>query len=108
MTMPDAIAALVGLAHADEDALTTRVYNIRGFSASVTELRDALVERFPQLVVDFEVDPVRQRLADSWPADVDDRLARRDWGLAPRHGLTESLDDYLLPVLAQRYGSEVG
>ena len=37
-------------------------------------------------------------------ADVDDRRARVDWGHAPKHGLREAVRDYLVPVLARRYG----
>ncbi len=103
MTMPDAITAMLRLIDADRGSLTTRAYNIRGFSASAGEIRDAVQEIYPGFAVTFAPDPVKQALADSWPADVDDSKARADWGLAPEHGLAEALQDYLLPALRKRH-----
>lgn len=103
MTMTDAVDAFLTFASAPETGLTRRVYNIRAFSPSAGELRDRLTAQFPDARVTFEPDERRQAIVDSWPADVDDRAAREDWGLAPRHGLSEALDDYLLPALRARY-----
>ena len=103
MTMTDAVDAFLTLASTPETRLTHRVYNIRAFSLSAGELRDRLLEAFPDVRVTFEPDERRQAIVDSWPADVDDRPARKDWGLAPRHGLSEALDEYLLPALRARY-----
>jgi len=107
MTMVDAVDAFLDLAAAPEADLTQRVYNIRAFSPSAAEIRDRTLEVFPDAVVSFEPDEHRQAIVDSWPADVDDDQARRDWGFAPTHGLTEALRDYLLPSLRERYGIEV-
>jgi threonine 3-dehydrogenase len=101
MTMPDAVEALLKLAHADAASLSTRVYNIRGFSCSAGEIRDAVRRHFPAAEVEFEPLADKQAIVDSWPADIDDARARRDWGLAPRHGLTEALRDYLVPALVK-------
>jgi hypothetical protein len=40
---------------------------------------------------------------DSWPEDVDDAAARRDWGYAPKHDLRAAFDEYLLPAVRARY-----
>jgi len=79
--------------------LSTQVYNIRGFSCSAAEIRDETLKHFPDAEVDFDPLPEKQAIVDSWPADVDDSRARRDWGLAPRHGLAEALGNYLVPAL---------
>jgi nucleoside-diphosphate-sugar epimerase len=105
MTMTDAVEAFLLLASAPENELSRRVYNIRAFSPSAGELRDRLRVAFPHARVTFEPDDRRQAIVDSWPADVDDQPAREDWGLAPRHGLSEALDDYLLPALRARYSA---
>ena len=105
MTMPDAVEALLRLAAADTSALTTRVYNIRAFSASAAEIRDEVLRHFPAARIGFDALEARQAIVDSWPADVDDAAARRDWGLAPRHGLREAFADYLVPALRARYAS---
>ena len=103
MTMPDAVEAFLTLAEADARCLTTRVYNIRGFSASAGEIRDEVLRHFPEARIDFAPQPTRQGLVDSWPADVDDSRARDDWGFDPRHGWPEALGDYLIPALVERY-----
>jgi nucleoside-diphosphate-sugar epimerase len=103
MTMPDAVEALLQLAQADPAGLSTRVYNICGFSASAAEIRDEVLKHFPDAEIGYSPAPARQAIVDSWPADIDDTLARRDWGLDPRYGLAEALADYLIPALRERY-----
>jgi nucleoside-diphosphate-sugar epimerase len=103
MTMPDAVHAMLRLAHARQGDLSTRVYNIRAFSVSAGQLRDEALRLFPDAQISFEPNPVRQAIVDSWPADTDDSLARRDWGLAPRHGFPQAVTDYLAPALRMRY-----
>lgn len=105
MTMPDAIEALVALAVADEAQLSTRVYNIRGFSSTAAEIRSEVLKHFPDADLGFEPDPARQKLVDSWPGDVDDSAARKDWGLNPKHGLSQAMSDYLVPAMKRRYGA---
>lgn len=104
MTMPDAIAALLRLALADGAKLGRRAYNIKGFSVSAARIRDEVLKRFPAAEIGFEPVERRQRIVDSWPADVDDANARNDWGLTTRHGLEQAFDDYLMPALRRRYG----
>ena len=101
--MPDAVEALLRLTEADAADLSTRVYNIRGFGATAGEFRRQVLEHFPDAQIGFDSVPARQAIVDSWPADIDDSLARRDWGLSPRYGLSEALDDYLVPALRERY-----
>ncbi len=108
MTMPDAIEAFLRIDQADAAALTVRAYNIAAFSPTAGEIRDAVLAEFPRASITFEPVPFRQAIVDSWPGDLDDARARRDWGHAPRHGLTEALRDYLLPALARRYGVQAG
>ncbi len=103
MTMPDGVAALIALAWADADALSTRVYNIQGFAATAEELRRATRDVFPDAAIDFAPVEAKQELVDTWPAALDDALARRDWGLAPEHGLAEAVEEYLAPALRERY-----
>ncbi len=106
MTMPDAIEALVTLALADAADLARRVYNIRGFSCSAGEILAEVRRHFPEASIAFESVLQKQRAVDSWPADVDDSRARRDWGLKPRHGLAEAFGEYLVPALRARYSRE--
>jgi threonine 3-dehydrogenase len=103
MTMPDGVEALLQLAETDAARLSRRVFNIRGFSCSAGEIKRKVLEHFPDAEITFEPLAQKQAIVDSWPADIDDSRARRDWGLAPRHGLDEALGEYLMPALRQRY-----
>lgn len=104
MTMTDAIDGFIRLAQVAPERLTRRVYNIRSFSPSAREFRDQVVSIFPRTEISFVPDAARQRLVDSWPADVDDSPARHDWGFRPHHGLEQAFAEYLVPALRVRYG----
>jgi nucleoside-diphosphate-sugar epimerase len=84
-------------------ALSTVVYNVAGFDASAGELADLTRGAFPGAEIAFEPDPRRQAIIDSWPEDVDDSRARRDWGFRPDHDLEAAFARYLLPNIKQRY-----
>ena len=58
---------------------------------------------FPGAQISFEPDLKRQRIVDSWPADVNDDAARRDWGFAPRYDLERAFTEYLVPTIRERY-----
>jgi len=107
MTMPDAVGAILRLDDAPADRLTTRVYNIGAFAPSAAEIRAEVLVHFPDARIAFEPVPWRQAIVDTWPADVNDQRARRDWGHAPRHGLREALAAYLVPALVKRYAARV-
>ena len=44
-----------------------------------------------------------RRIVDSWPADVDDGAARRDWGFSPRYDFARAFSEYLIPTIKKRY-----
>lgn len=103
MVMPDAIKALELLAKASVERLSQRVYNVTSFSLSAAELRDRVVQAFPGASISFEPDRARARIVDTWPADVDDTPARRDWGWNPDFNVDRAFADYLIPNIRQRY-----
>jgi threonine 3-dehydrogenase len=103
MAMPDAIDALLALAAAPAAALTRTAYNVRAFSRSAAEIRGVVVKAFPAASITFEVDPKRQAIVDSWPADVDDSAARGDWGFSPAHDFDRAFREYLIPTIRERY-----
>ena len=84
MAMPDAIDALLALAAAPPEQLTRTAYNLSAFSPTAQDVHDAVVRAFPASRITWHVDEKRQAIVDSWPEDVDDSAARRDWGFAPR------------------------
>lgn len=101
MAMPDAVKALVELVEAPE--VRHSIYNVTSFSPSAEEIYQLILEFFPQAVVSFEPDPDRQAIVDSWPAELDDRAARRDWGWDPEYDFRSAFCDYLIPVIERRY-----
>lgn len=103
MAMPDAIKALVDLEAAPRERLSTDVYNVSSFSMSATEIRTEVLRAFPQAQISFEPDLARQNIIDSWPADVNDDLARKDWDWQPDYDRQAAFYDYLFPNIRQRY-----
>lgn len=103
MVMPDAIKALVLLASAPQAELTQHVYNLTSFSRSAQEFADMVRTAFPDAVITFEPSDARQSIVDSWPASLDDRAARRDWGWLPDYDAGRAFNEYLIPTITQRY-----
>ncbi|HEY1377861.1 MAG TPA: NAD-dependent epimerase/dehydratase family protein [Gemmataceae bacterium] len=103
MAMPDAVEGLLRLAEAPRERLTRTVYNIGAFNPSAAEVEAIVREAFPQAEITTRVDTKRQGIVDSWPADVDDSAARRDWGFAPRYDLDRAFQEYLIPTIGERY-----
>lgn len=103
MAMPDAIQCLLRLAAAPRSQLSRSVYNVTAFSPSADEIRREVLAAFPQALIAFEVDARRQGIVDTWPAEVDDRAARTDWGHAPAYGFRDAFHDYLIPTIRGRY-----
>ena len=103
MAMPDAIEALLALAAAPRTALTRTTYNLSAFSTTAEEIRRVTLEAFPDAEITWAVDGKRQAIVDSWPADVDDSAARRDWGFAPQYDRGRAFDEYLIPTVTARY-----
>jgi nucleoside-diphosphate-sugar epimerase len=106
MAMPDGIDTLLKLAAAPRDRLTRTAYNVRAFNTSAEEIRTVVMKAFPDATVSFRVDPKRQGIVDSWPADVDDSAARRDWGFSPTYDFDRAFREYLIPTIRQRYRHE--
>jgi threonine 3-dehydrogenase len=103
MAMPDAVTALLRLTAAPSSALSRRVYNITSFSLSAVEFRDLVLKSYPGAQIIFEPDLKRQAIVDSWPADLDDTPARRDWGWYPDYGVERCFVEYLVPNITKRY-----
>ena len=96
MYMPDAVSALMQVAEADRTRLRHHAdFNVNAMSFAPEELAGAIKERMPEFRMDFEIDPVRQAIADSWPNSLDDSVARQEWDWRPRYGLSEVVDDML-------------
>jgi threonine 3-dehydrogenase len=103
MAMPDAVEALLQLAAAPRGSLTRSAYNVAAFSPSAEDVRRVVMGAFQDADITWSVDTKRQGIIDTWPADVDDSTARRDWGFAPRHDFEHAFTEYLIPRIRERY-----
>lgn len=103
MAMPDAIDALLKLENAAREQLRKTVYNIGSFSPSAGEIREMVVGEFPEAEIRFLPDDKRQAIVDTWPEDVDDSAARRDWGWKPGYDQDRAFQEYLIPGIRKRY-----
>lgn len=103
MAMPDGVEALLRLAAAPRESLTQTVYNLGAFAPTAGQIHEEVLRAFPGADITFRIDEKRQGIVDSWPADVDDSAARRDWGFAPQFDFQKAFRDYLIPTIKQRY-----
>jgi nucleoside-diphosphate-sugar epimerase len=103
MAMPDAVTSLVSLLEADRTKLTSSVYNVSAFSVSAGEIAERVKKAFPDARIEFAPDAVRSRIVDSWPEDIDDSLAKKEWGWKPAYDFDRAFDQYLLPIIRKRY-----
>jgi nucleoside-diphosphate-sugar epimerase len=108
MAMPDGVNALLELAAAPRERLTRTAYNVAAFNPSAEEIREVVLRAFPDARIDWDPDVKRQGIVDSWPADVDDAAARRDWGFSPRYDFTRAFSEYLIPTIRERYSTAPG
>ena len=104
MAMPDAIKSLLMLVDVPREKLHHQVYNIAAFALTAGEFRDRAVKAFPGAQITFAPNPPRQGIVDSWPEDVNDSLARADWGWQPDYDADTFFEEYFLPEIKKRYG----
>lgn len=96
MYMPDATRAMITLMEADGARLKHRnAYNVTAMSISPEDLAAEIRKHIPDFAIDYQVDPVRQAIAESWPRSLDDSAARADWGFAPKFDLAGMTADML-------------
>ena len=88
MYMPDALKAAVDIMNADPSRLVHRnAFNIASMSFDPEIIYNKICEHIPGFKMRYEVDPVRQAIADSWPDKMDDSCARAEWDWAPSYDL---------------------
>jgi nucleoside-diphosphate-sugar epimerase len=104
MAMPDAIKSLLMLMDAPREKLSRTVYNLAAFAITAEDFRQRALKAFPKAKISFDPNPRRQGIVDSWPEDVDDSRARKDWGWKPDYDVDKFFNDYFLPEIHKRYG----
>ncbi len=81
MYMPDGIRAMIDLMEADGSKLVHRnAFNISAMNFTPAQLAEEIKKHIPEFQIDYQVNPVLQEIADSWPNYMDDSAARTEWG----------------------------
>jgi nucleoside-diphosphate-sugar epimerase len=103
MYMPDAIKAAIDLMEADGSRLKHRnAFNLAAMHFTPDQLATSIRSKIPEFEIDYDIDPVRQGIADSWPNYMDDSCARDEWGWKPDYDI-EAMTTDMLEVLGERY-----
>lgn len=96
MYIPDALDAVINLLEADGSKLIHRnAFNITAMSIEPEDIANSIRKFIPEFRLDYDVDPVRQKIAESWPNSLDDSEARKQWGWKPKYDLDSMTKDML-------------
>lgn len=95
MYMDDAIRATVEIMQAPAEAVKIRSsYNLSGVSFTPAEIATEIKKRIPEFTITYKPD-FRQKIADSWPASIDDSSAREHWNWKHKFDLASMTDEML-------------
>jgi nucleoside-diphosphate-sugar epimerase len=96
MYMPDALNAIVDLMEADPNKLQHRnSFNVTAMSFDPEEIAAEIKKHIPSFELSYNVDPIRQGIADSWPNSIDATAAREEWGFKAEYDLAKMTKDML-------------
>ena len=104
MYMPDALQAIVDLMEADSNTLVHRnAFNITAMSFTPEQIAASIQKVMPNFTMDYDVDPARQAIADSWPNSLDDSAAKAEWGFKAAYDLDKMTVDMLEKLRRKLY-----
>ena len=96
MYMPDALQAIVDLMEADPTKLIHRnAFNVTAMSFEPSQIAASIKKQIPTFEMAYDVDPVRQAIADSWPDSIDPTAAVNEWGFKANFDLDKMTVDML-------------
>jgi nucleoside-diphosphate-sugar epimerase len=102
MYMPDALNAIITLMEADPSKLKHRnAFNVTAMSVEPEDFASAIRKHIPDFKMDYQVDPVRQAIADSWPNSIDPTAAIEEWGFKAEYNL-EKMTEHMLTELKKK------
>lgn len=102
MYMPDALSAAINIMEADPTQLIHRnSFNIASMSFDPEMLYASIRRLCPDLIMEYDIDPLKQAIADSWPNSLNDSCARQEWGWKPEYDLDRMTED-MISVLKER------
>ena len=96
MYMPDAISAAIEIMEADPARLIHRnAFNVTAMQLAPETLTSEIRKHLPDFEIDYDIDPVRETIARSWPRRIDDSAARAEWGWSPEHDMASMTADMI-------------
>lgn len=102
MYMPDAVNAAIEVMEANPAKLKHRnAFNVTAMHFAPENLYAEIKKHIPDFTMDYDVDPIRQAIADSWPDSLDDTCAKEEWGWKPTYDLNAMTKD-MLNVLSNK------
>lgn len=102
MYMPDALQAIRTLMEADGGKLVHRnAFNVTAMSVDPEAIANAIRKEIPDFIIEYQVDPVRQQIAESWPDGIDASAAKEEWGFKPKFDLDAMTKDMLTKLAAK-------
>lgn len=102
MYMPDALQAIVDLMEADASKLEHRnAFNVTAMSFEPEQIAASIRKHIPNFELSYDVDPIRQTIANSWPDSIDASAAKNEWGFKAQYDL-DSMTKDMLDKLAQK------
>ncbi|MDR3141493.1 MAG: NAD-dependent epimerase/dehydratase family protein [Tannerellaceae bacterium] len=102
MYMPDALHAAIQLMEADPSRLVHRnAFNIAAMSFDPEIIFHNIKKYIPGFTMEYQVDPLRQTIAESWPNSLDDTCAREEWDWKPVYDLDSMTQDMLTKLKAR-------
>lgn len=105
MYMPDALDACVNLMEADPARLVHRNgFNIAAMSFEPEEIFAAIKKQLPDFTMRYQVDALKQSIANSWPDSIDDTAARQEWDWAPKYDLDAMTTDMIAQLTPRLKG----
>ncbi len=102
MYMPDALNAAVQLMEADPCRLKHRnCFNVTAMSFDPELIAAEIKKHIPEFTMDYNVDPIKEKIASTWPNSMDDSAAREEWNWKPEYDLASMTKD-MLDVLSKK------
>ncbi|WP_346891640.1 MULTISPECIES: L-threonine 3-dehydrogenase [unclassified Clostridium] len=102
MYMPDAINAIITLMEADPSKLKHRnAFNITAMSFEPEQIAAEIRKHIPEFEMSYDVDPVRQGIANTWPDSIDPSAAKEEWGFKAEYDLAKMTTDMLEKLKAK-------
>tara|TARA_Y100000590_G_C15596240_1_gene968159 strand:+ start:232 stop:1215 length:984 start_codon:yes stop_codon:yes gene_type:complete len=103
MVMPDAISAMIQLIESSKHQLKSAIYNVTSFSPSALDIEMKIKAFFPDFEVKYDRNNDRQKIVNSWPNNINDSCAKKDWLWNPQYDFNSAFNNYIIPNLFEHY-----